>query len=409
MTEQHVVVVGASLAGGAAALALREHGFDGSVTLVGAEKEPPYERPPLSKKLIEGERDEPDWVLAGGDSAAWAEHEVTMRVGTRVTGLDAVARVVTLDDGTGLDKDVLAYDTLVLATGSEPRRPPIPGAEHAHTLRSLDDALAIRRAAQPGARVAIVGGSWIGCEVAASLRQRGCDVEIVEKAAGLLSVLGSDAVSERLLALHASEGVSVTLRADVTEITEAGVALADRFVDADVVVLATGVRPRLELARHAGLAEAAGGVAVNATLRTSDPNIVAIGDIAAVDHPVYGTHVRVEHWDVAQQHGKYLGAALTGTAPGPYARVPYFFSDQYELGFEYRGWVDPTGPDAEVVVRGDDPAGSWYAFWLVDGAVQAVLNANAWDDSAPLWKLATERPVVSPERLRDPGVPLTEL
>ncbi|SHM63441.1 NAD(P)/FAD-dependent oxidoreductase [Cryptosporangium aurantiacum] len=404
MTEQRVVIVGASLAGGTAALTLREHGFDGAVTLVGAEKAPPYERPPLSKSVMQGERDQPDWVLADGEASAWAERDVTLRAGTRAVGVDVDARTVTLDDG-----DALAYDTLVLATGAEPRRLPIPGAERAVTLRSLDDALAIRRAAESGGPVALIGGSWIGCEVAASLRQHGCDVEILEKAPRLLPILGSDAVSERLLALHRAKGVTVTLGADVTGITDEGVRLADRFVEASVVVLATGVAPRLELARAAGLAEAAGGVAVSATLRTSDPNIVAIGDIAAVDHPAYGTHVRVEHWDVAQQHGKYLGAALTGAAPEPYTRVPYFFSDQYELGFEYRGWVDPSGPDAEVVIRGDDPAGSWYAFWLVDGAVQAVLNANAWDDSAPLWKLANERPVVAPERLRDPGVPLTEL
>ncbi|GAA3385049.1 NAD(P)/FAD-dependent oxidoreductase [Cryptosporangium minutisporangium] len=404
MTEQRVVVVGASLAGGTAALALREHQFDGSVTLVGAEHQPPYERPPLSKAVMQGERDQPDWVLADGAEQAWRERGVTLRAGTRAVGVDPAARTVTLDDG-----DVLAYDTLVLATGAEPRRLPIPGAERAFTLRSLDDALAIRRAARSGGRVALIGGSWIGCEVAASLRQQGCDVEIVEKAPRLLPALASDAVSERLLQLHRSKGTAVTLGADVIEVTPDGVALADRFVEASVVVLATGVAPRLDLARAAGLAEVAGGVAVSATLRTSDPNIVAIGDIAAVDHPVYGAPVRVEHWDVAQQHGKYVGGALTGAAPEPYSRVPYFFSDQYELGFEYRGWVDPRGPEPEVVVRGADPAGSWYVFWLVGGAVQAVLNANAWDDSAPLWKLANERPVVSPERLRDPEVPLTEL
>ncbi|WP_035856576.1 NAD(P)/FAD-dependent oxidoreductase [Cryptosporangium arvum] len=404
MTDQRIVVVGASLAGGTAALALREHGFDGSVTLVGAEHAAPYERPPLSKKLMQGGSDEPDWVLDGGNAAAWADREVTFRPGTTVTDVDAGGRTVTLDGG-----ERLPYDTLVLATGAEPRRPPIEGADRAHVLRTLEDALAIRSAAADGAKVAIVGGSWIGCEVAASLRQQGCDVEILEKGPGLLSVLGSAAVSERLLGLHRSKGVAVTLRADVTGITDRGVALADRFVDADVVVLATGVSPRLALARSAGLTEAAGGVAVSATLRTSDPNVVAIGDIAAVDHPVHGTHVRVEHWDVAQQHGRYLGAALTGAAPEPYTRVPYFFSDQYELGFEYRGWVDPAGPEAEVVLRGDDPEGSWYAFWLVGGAVHGVLNVNAWDDGDPLWRLATERPVVAPDRLRDERVPLTEL
>ncbi|MFI5954479.1 oxidoreductase C-terminal domain-containing protein [Cryptosporangium sp. NPDC051539] len=193
----------------------------------------------------------------------------------------------------------------------------------------------------------------------------------------------------------------------MTSITDRGVTLADRTVEAPVVVQAVGVTPRLELARLAGLAEGAGGVAVSSTLQTSDPHVWAAGDIAAVDHPLYRTRVRVEHWDVAQKHGQYLGRALTSAAE-PYSRAPYFFSDQFELGFEYRGWVDPSA-SAEIVVRGDDPAGSWYAFWLVGGAVQAVLNANAWDDGDAIRTLVNGRVTVAPARLSDPSVPLTEL
>ncbi|TQS47032.1 NAD(P)/FAD-dependent oxidoreductase [Cryptosporangium phraense] len=402
MAGRGVLIIGASLAGGSAALALRENGYDGPVTLVGDEKEAPYERPPLSKQVMQGERDQPDWVLADGDASAWAAQDITFRSGRRATGIDAAARTVTLDDG-----DVLGYESLVLATGSEPRRLSIPGSDRAHTLRTLDDSLAIRRAAEAGGRVAIIGGSWIGCEVGASLRRHGCDVEIVEKAPGLLSILGSDEVSARLLDLHRAQGVAVTLGADVREVTADGVVLADRVVEASLVVQAVGVAPRLDLARAAGLAEAAGGVAVSSTLRTSDPHIWAAGDIAAVDHPRYGKPVRVEHWDVAAKHGQYLGKALTGSSE-PYTRAPYFFSDQYELGFEYRGWVEP-GASAEVVVRGADPAGSWYAFWLVDGAVQAVLNANAWDDGDAIWKLVNGRASVEKARLTDPSVPLAEL
>ncbi|UJP39138.1 NAD(P)/FAD-dependent oxidoreductase [Cellulomonas palmilytica] len=418
MTEVHggttsgrVVVVGAGLAGAKTAEALRERGFAGEVVLLGAEAERPYERPPLSKGYLTGsdEREqafvhEPGW---------YAAHDVELRTGVTVTRVDRGAREVH-DDGGGRT----AYDHLVLATGSQPRRLPSPGSDAFVTLRTLDDSDRLRtRLAEVGAaggRAVVVGGGWIGLEVAAAARGYGCEVSVlVREEAPLLAVLG-ERMAGLFAGLHRANGVDLRTLVEVGSVEPDGsggarLGLTDGTqLVAALVVVGIGAAPRTALARDAGLAVAAdGGVEVDAHLRTSDPRVLAVGDVAAVAHPFLGARVRVEHWDTALHHGETVAATVLGHDE-PYDRLPYFFTDQYDLGMEYTGWVGPDGYD-EVVVRGDETARELVAFWLRGGRVLAGMNVNVWDVVDDVQALVRSRAVVPVERLADPGVPLRDL
>jgi 3-phenylpropionate/trans-cinnamate dioxygenase ferredoxin reductase subunit len=393
---RRVVVVGSSLGGASAAVALRERGFDGDVTLVGDELHLPYERPPLSKAVLTGENDEPDWVA---DSSYYGEHGIDLRRGVRVTAVRASDRVVVA--GT----DELPYDRLLLATGAEPRTLDLPGAELTglYLLRTLDDSLALRAALVPGARVVVVGAGWIGSEVASAARGHGCEVVVLDPLTQpLLRVVG-ERIGGVFAALHRDNGVDLRTSTGVTGFTGTdgrvtGVLLTNgTSVPADVVVIGVGVRPRVQLAEAAGLTLALGGVAVDATLRSSDPAVYAVGDIAAHEHPRYG-RLRVEHWDVAKEQGTHVAVNLAGGALA-YTKTPFFFSDQYDLGCEYRGHADAEGDD--LVVRGDLDAREFTAFWLRDGAVRAAMNVNMWDDGDALGVLVDTGARVTPDEVRD--------
>jgi 3-phenylpropionate/trans-cinnamate dioxygenase ferredoxin reductase subunit len=400
-TPSSVVIVGAGLAGAKTAEALREQGYAGPVTLVGSESELPYERPPLSKGYLAGKAPFEDAVVHPQDW--YAEHDVDLRRESEVIAVLPGSHEVELADGTRID-----YGALVLATGSEPRRLPIPGAEGALTLRTHADSDTVRETFGDGKRLVIVGGGWIGLEVAAAARDKGTEVTLLESAElPLLGVLGRE-MAAVFADLHRDHGVDLRLGVAIEQIDPDHVRLADGTeIPADAVLLGVGVRPRTELASSAAL-DIDNGVLVDASLRSSNPDIFAVGDIANHDHPVLGHRVRVEHWATAlNQPATAVGALLGGD--DVYDRLPYFFSDQYDLGMEYVGYASP-GSYVRVLVRGDIATREFVAFWL-DGQdrIQAAMNVNVWDVADEIKPLIANRTVVDPAKLIDPDVPYADL
>ncbi|WP_024793330.1 NAD(P)/FAD-dependent oxidoreductase [Tomitella biformata] len=401
-----VVIVGGGLAGAKTAEALREQGFTGAVTLIGGERHLPYERPPLSKEHLAGAKQLPDFTVHDADW--YREHSIDLRLGVRATAIETLARRVTLDDGQALD-----YSALVLATGSSSRRPPIPGsdAEGVHYLRTIEESDAVLAALTDGARLAVVGGGWIGLEVAASARGRGVEVTVVEASVlPLLAAMGPE-LAQVFADLHRQHGVDLRLDAKVAAITVAGgratgLQLADgTLIEADAVLVAVGAAANIELAQDAGLTLAAGGIEVDAGLRTSAPDVYAVGDIAAAAHPLFGTRIRTEHWANALNQPAVAAANILGGA-AEYANLPYFFTDQYDLGMEYSGH---SAGYTQVVLRGDAAAREFIAFWLDENhRVLAGMNVNIWDSTDDIKALISARKPVDPQRLADVSVPLGE-
>ncbi|MEN4401963.1 NAD(P)/FAD-dependent oxidoreductase [Mycolicibacterium senegalense] len=403
-TSSTFAIVGGGLAGAKAAEALRDNDFDGHVVLFAAEDKLPYERPPLSKEYLAGKKKLDDFTV---DPAAWyRDHNVDLRLGTEVSALDPAGHTLALPDGT-----TVGYDKLLLATGSASRRPPIPGSDVAgvHYLRTIDDAAALSAALAPGATLAIVGAGWIGLEVAAGARSRDVNVTVVEAAhLPLLAALGTE-VGEVFAQLHRAHGVDLRLDQSVQEVTTAdgtatGLRLGDgSTVAADAVLIAVGAAPNIGLAEQAGLAVADGGVLVDASLRTSDPDIYAVGDIAAAQHPLFGVRIRTEHWANALKQPAVAVAGMLGKS-AEYDELPYFFTDQYDLGMEYVGHA----PEYQrVVFRGDVAGREFVAFWL-DGAnrVLAGMNVNVWDVLDDVKALIRSAAPVDPDRIADPAQPL---
>jgi 3-phenylpropionate/trans-cinnamate dioxygenase ferredoxin reductase component len=393
-TPSSVVIVGGGLAGAKTAEALREQGYDGAVTLLTAEQQLPYERPPLSKDYLAGKSAFEDAVV---HPASWyRDNDVELRWGVDVVVVDPAASEVELADGSRV-----GYGALVLATGSEPRRLPIPGAESALTLRTRPDSDAIRATFGRGNRLAIVGGGWIGLEVAAAARAQDTEVTVLEAAElPLLGVLGPE-MAQVFADLHRANGVDLQTGVSIVEIGD-GVRLADGTqIAADAVVMGVGARPRTELAQAAGL-DVDNGVLVDSTLRSSDPAIFAVGDIASHDHPVLGRRVRVEHWATALNQPATAVATLLG-GTDPYTELPYFYSDQFDLGMEYIGSAAPGGY-ARVVTRGDVPGREFVAFWLDEqDRILAAMNVNVWDVVDEIKPLIAAKTAVDPAKLADPG------
>jgi 3-phenylpropionate/trans-cinnamate dioxygenase ferredoxin reductase subunit len=394
------VVVGAGMAGGKAVETLRDEGFDGPVTLIGQETHRPYERPPLSKGLLLG-TDEPDSPFL--HPPQWyAEHDVTLRTSTTVTAVDRSASVVRLADGSDIP-----YEKLLLATGATPRPLPVPGGDRALLLRTLDDSNRIGETVGEGTRLVIIGAGWIGLEIAAAARTRGADVTVVEMAALPLRTVLGDEIATVFADLHREHDVAFHFGAELAAVDADAVRLADgTTLPADVVVAGIGVTPNAGLAADAGLA-VDNGVLVDHRLTTSDPAIFAAGDIANVDHPFLRQRIRVEHWATALHTGPVAAKAMLGQDV-TYDRLPYFFTDQYDLGMEYTGWV-PPGAHPEVVVRGSVSSREFIAFWLVDGRVAAGMNVNVWDVTEHIEALVRSGAAIDRARLADPGVELTAL
>ncbi|MGB7819055.1 MAG: FAD-dependent oxidoreductase [Ornithinibacter sp.] len=354
-----IVIVGAGLAGATAATELREQGYEGRVVLIGAEEHPPYERPPLSKGYLMGNDPIEDAYVH--PSEWYPEHDIDLRLGVEVTGIDTDSHTV---HTSGAD---VGYETLLLATGAEPRRLAVAEESGVPTayLRTIADSDRLKAAFAKRAKVTVVGAGWIGLEVAAAAREAGCEVTVFETAdLPLLRVLGPT-VAEVFADLHREHGVDLRLGTSVG---------AGDLRDADLVVAGVGVSPRVDLAREAGL-DVDDGVLVDAMLRTSVPSVLAVGDIANHAHPVLGRRIRVEHWDTAINQAKVAAHNLVG-GEEVYDTMPYFFSDQYDLGMEY---VGNAGADDEVVVQGDLGGREFRAFWQRDGRVIAAMHANDWD------------------------------
>jgi 3-phenylpropionate/trans-cinnamate dioxygenase ferredoxin reductase subunit len=375
-----IVVVGGGLAGGKTVEALRDNGYQGPVTLVAAEPHLPYERPPLSKGFLAGD-DERDSVFVH-DEQWYADHHVTLRLGESVTAVDTGAHEVETSSG-----ERLAYDRLVLATGSRPRRLDLPDLDDAHRervlyLRTLDDSERLKGWLREGVRLAVVGGGWIGLEVAAAARGKGVDVTVAEMdSLPLQRVLGST-VAQAFAQVHRAHGVDLRTDVSVEGVTAAGeglrVTLSDgSSVDADVALVGIGIVPDTTLAEAAGL-DVDNGVLTDAQLRSSDPDVFAVGDVANAEYPAVGRRLRVEHWASALNQPAVAARAIVG-GDDTYDLLPYFFSDQYDLGMEYHGIADPQRD--RVVVRGALD-GAFVAAWVGDDAkVTAAMHVNCWDDS----------------------------
>jgi 3-phenylpropionate/trans-cinnamate dioxygenase ferredoxin reductase subunit len=332
------------------------------------------------------------------------------RLGVTATSVDPAAHEVTLTDASRI-----GYSKLLLATGSSPRRLPVPGAglDGVLYLRSVGDSDRIREMLAVASRIAVIGAGWIGLEVAAAAREAGVSVTILEAAElPLLRVLGPE-VARIFAGLHTEHGVDLRPGVQVSEITgdgqrARGVVLSDGSrVEADAVVVGMGIAPRTELAESAGL-EVRDGVRVDAQLRSSDPDIYAAGDVASAFHPLLGKHIRVEHWANALNQAPAAARAMAGEQVS-YDRIPYFFSDQYDLGMEYSGYVEPGGY-SEVVFRGDVAGREFLAFWLDAGSrVLAGMNVNVWDVTDPVQALIRSRQPVDKTALADPGTALESL
>jgi 3-phenylpropionate/trans-cinnamate dioxygenase ferredoxin reductase component len=403
-SRQTHVIVGASLAGAKAAETLREQGFDGRVVLVGAEDERPYERPPLSKDYLRGEVGREKVYVH--DEGFYAEQDIELVLGRSVVSLDTGRQEVALDDG-----ERLRYDRLLLTTGAEPRRLSIPGAalDGVLYLRSVADSDALRERLDRGGSVVVVGAGWIGAEVAASARQRGLEVTVVEPASVPLErVLGTE-LGAVYRDIHTDHGVRMLLGTGVeafegVESVERVRTSDGRELDCDFVVVGVGVEPRTRLAEQAGIS-VDNGILVDERLQTAVPGVFAAGDVANAHHPFFGERIRVEHWANALNQGPAAARNMLGQGTA-YERLPYFFSDQYDVGMEYSGLARRWD---RVVFRGDPATREFVAFWLVGDRVMAGMNVNVWDATDAIQRIIRERVAVDDRRLADPDVPLEEI
>ncbi|MFB9778597.1 NAD(P)/FAD-dependent oxidoreductase [Rhodococcus baikonurensis] len=407
-TNRRFVIVGGGLAGAKIAEALRDRDFDGEITVLSEEDHLPYERPPLSKEFFAGKKTLPEFTVHDGE---WfRDHHIDLRPGTTATAIDPAAHTVSLPDGS-----TISYDKLALATGSRSRRLDIPGsdAEGVHYVRTVDQAAALLRTLAADKKLVVIGAGWIGLEIAASARGFDVDVTVLEHAGlPLESTLGPE-MGEVFAALHRQNGVDLRTGTDVSAISvdgdhASGVTLSDgTVIPADAVLIAVGALPNTELASEAGI-DVDNGVLVDAGLQSSDPDIVAVGDIAAAQHPILNARIRVEHWANALNQPETAADTMLGR-PAEYVRMPYFFTDQYDLGMEYVGHA-PHGGYSRVVTRGDVDKREFLAFWL-DSAnkVLAGMNVNIWDAGDAIKELVASSGPVDPERLADPEIPLAEV
>ena len=401
---QTFVIIGASLAGGTAAATLRQDGFDGDIILIGEEPHPPYERPPLSKQYLRGEV--PFEKALVRPLAFYEDHRIEARFGVAATRVDPAGRSVDLTVG-----GPVRYDKLLIATGVRNRRPPIPGLElpNIFNLRSVDDADIIRNQIAPGRKAAIIGMGFIGCEVAASLRQKGVEVVCIEPSpTPLFRVLGEE-VGHVISALHHEHGVETVFNDVVTGFEGTGrvervLTKSGRRIDCDLAVVGVGVEPVVDFATGSGL-DINNGILVDEYCETNIPGIYAAGDVANHYHPVFGTRMRVEHWQNAMQQGAAAARTMLGTWQS-YDAVHWFWSDQYGVNLQYAGFHQAS---EQLVVRGDLEARNFIAFYLNQGRVDAVVALNRGKDVRRVMPLIKARIAMDPRQLGDEGVDLREI
>ena len=409
MKSYKYVIIGGGLAGQRAGDGIRKVDTDGTVALVTGEHHMPYQRPPLSKGYLTG-KEGLDHVYLKED-AYYAQNKIEVIRGVRATKVDPAARSVTLDDGR-----VLGYEKLLLATGGQAWRLPIPGHDlpGVFTLRTVEDADGIREVAGSGKRALVIGGSFIGSEVASSLAQLGLNVTMVFPEARLLERIGPEELSAFLHAKYEANGVHILAGTKLSRLEGTGKVERAKLdsgetLDVDLVVMGVGIRLDTELARDAGLELGdRGAVVVDERLRTSDPNIYAAGDIAAWPDPTFGKRLRVEHWDVARRQGLRAGRNMAGEEK-PYTALPYFFSDLFDFSFEV--WGDLTAWD-QTVMRGTLEGGSFALYYFDQGKMVGVLAAGRLDEERkPMQALVKARPAYEDvaTKLSDEGVSLDTL
>jgi 3-phenylpropionate/trans-cinnamate dioxygenase ferredoxin reductase subunit len=413
MTDaEQIVIVGASLAGATAAETLRSEGWTGGIVLIGSESQLPYERPPLSKGVLLG-KDQPE-VAQLHDQQWYDDNDIELRLGKTVTAIDSAAHSVTLDDGSQV-----SYSKLLIATGSRVRRLDVPGGDlpGINYLRTIEESRALTEAYAAKPRVVVVGAGWIGLEAGAAARERGCEVTVVEPQSTALAAVLGEQVGELFADLHRQHGVD--LRFDtgvdgfegtdkVTGVRTSG----GEVIPADLVIVGVGVQPNTELASDAGIEvatrENGSGIVTGADLQSSVSNVYAAGDVVRWDHPLFGRFVRVEHWQNAKDTGKSVAKSMLGQEVAHDA-IPFFFTDQYDLGMEYAGDV-PRGTSYQVVLRGDPASGAYLAFWLGDdGRLLAGMHVNTWGAIDAVQELIRSQKQLDPARLADTSVELSDV
>jgi 3-phenylpropionate/trans-cinnamate dioxygenase ferredoxin reductase subunit len=401
--EKTFVIVGAGLAGAKAAEVLRDEGFDGRLILIGEEADRPYERPPLSKEYLRGEAKERPYVH---DAAFYGDNQIELWTSSHVTGIDPAGHEVHIEGDRRQP-----YDRLLLATGAAPRRLDRPGSDlpGIQYLRTLGDSERIAERIDAGEPVVVLGSGWIGAEIAASARQKGCEVTMIEQSSlPLERVLGPE-LGAIYRDIHLDHGVrflpETTIdRFEGSDRMERVITSDGASIDTGFVVVGIGVVPRTELGESAG-ARIDNGILTDEGLATSLPDVFAAGDVANARHPHYEGHLRVEHWANALNQGPAVAKAMLGREVS-YDEIPYFFSDQYETGMEYGGYALEWD---EVVFRGDVAAREFIAFWVKDKRVVAGMNMNVWDVNDPIRELIRSRQEVELPLLRDPDVPIDQL
>lgn len=400
MTARGVVIVGAGLAAANVASTIREAGDDRPVTIIGDEALPPYERPGLSKGVLQG-KNEPESLYVH-DQGWYSDHDITTRLDEAATALDLDGRTVRLASG-----ETVGYADLVLATGARPRTLDLPGVQlpGVFSLRRVSDSVALRQSFREGRRLVVIGAGWIGLEVAAAAVEAGLDVTVLEYADVPLRAALGDRMGNHFAQLHRSHGVNLRTGVKVSgvkgvdEVT--GVRAGEEVFPADIVVVGVGAVPNVRLAQQAGLT-VDNGIVVDEQLRARD-HVYAVGDVANATNTALGSRLRVEHWDNAIRQGALAGRVLLGE-DARYDWQPYFYTDQYDLGMEY---VGRSAPDDDVVVRGSQDSGSFIAFWQRGGVVTAAMNVNIWDVNDQLRALVGRQ--VDGARLADDRVGLAEV
>ncbi|GAB7183669.1 FAD-dependent oxidoreductase [Kitasatospora sp. Ki12] len=384
-----VVVVGAGLAGAQCALKLRQGGWRGRITLVGEEPHAPYDRPPLSKDVLLGKSDSTTLDID------YAHLGIEVLTGRRATGL--TPGVLHTDGGD------LPYDSLVIATGAVPRA--LPGAERAHLLHTLDDALALRALLRPGLRLVLVGAGWIGAEVSTAARQAGCEVTVVEAGPAPLPGALPSAVGSAMAAWYAEAGVDLRCGVGVAAVEPGAVLLADgSHLPADEVVVGIGARPATGWLAGSGVElDGTGAVVVDARLRTALPGVFAAGDCVSYPSARAGGRLAVQHWDHALQSGDAVAAAVLGADAPPYDPVPYFWSEQFGRMVQYAG---RHAEGDELLWRGGPRDASWTVLWLRAGVPSALLTVDRPRDLTQGRKLVERGAALDPVLAADPAVPL---
>ncbi|MET9621337.1 FAD-dependent oxidoreductase [Streptomyces sp. NPDC006464] len=393
-SSQRVVVVGAGMAGVQTAVALREQGFTGPVTLIGAEPHQPYDRPPLSKAVLLGKAE---------DSAFDVDFEalgIGLRLGLDVTGLRAADHEIDTEAGP------VPYDVLVLATGARPvTLPGTEGVPGVHLLRTLDDAARLKPVLERRHDIVVVGAGWIGAEFTTAAREAGCAVTVVEAAERPLFGALPAEVAAPMAGWYAESGAELLTHARVAAVEPGRVVLADgRHLPADAVVVGIGARPATDWLDGSGIAlDAGGSITADARLRTSLPDVYAVGDCASFPSARYGERLLVHHWDNALQGPRTVAADIVGDAPEDYDPVPYFWSEQFGRFVQYAGHHTGAG---DLVRRGDPAGAAWSVLWLRDGVLVALLAVGRPRDLAQGRKLIEAGARLDADRAADPAVPL---